>query len=285
MKYYVFGGTNLDLNAKLDTPVALHESNPCEAKFTYGGVGRNIARAIGNYDFCYFISAFNNSPLMSSLIEDLHFHNVDTTLSKTFITDANSIYINIIDNNGLVVGASDMGLIDKLKISHVKEAISLTREDDIIICDTNLSPQILEYILTHSKGYKVIDSVSSKKLKKVKDIASKFDLIKCNQYEKEMIDLTNMDYIVTYGDGFTVKYQGTKLSCHHKLVNLVNPSGCGDTFFGTFLSNIKKGLKEALTLSIKAASASALTKESVPTLDEINSIKEDELDIRWTYDN
>lgn len=279
-KYFIFGGANIDIQAMLSSKARLAESNPSSIKTTFGGVGRNIARAIANYNSCYFISAFSKSTLFIPLLDDLNQHSVNTTLSKVFKNKDTSMYIDIVDEDGVVIGASDMSLIESLKKEDVKEAVLKTEDNDIIVVEANLPYDVLEYILKNAKGYKIMDAVSSKKMGKVKELLILTDLIKLNNLEYNMLKDTKInDYIITYGNALEIKIGGEKYHITHNKVHSLNPTGCGDTFIGTFAANINNGLKLAIIESIKAAAASALILESVPSKEDINKITVDDLSI------
>lgn len=282
VRYFVFGGTNIDMQAIIAGKVRPYESNPSKISVTFGGVGRNIARSIANSEPCYFISAFSNSPLFLPLIEDLKNHHIDLSYSKIFNDQGSSIYLDLIDQDGVVVGASDTGLVERLNPEDFRSVCNLTSDNDIIVLDTNLNHESLEYILTHSKGYKVLDAVSSKKLERAKDLLKYVDLIKVNQFEFASIkDELIHDYIKTMGSSVLAKINGKTYAFHHQTVKAINPTGCGDTFFGAYLSNISHGIESAFTEAVKAATASALTIEAVPEKEEIDKIRDEDLEIVW----
>lgn len=278
MKYYVFGASNIDIYALLDNNAVMHESNPSKITIEYGGVGRNIARAISNYKEVNFISAFSDSLLFKGLIEDLKSHNVSIDMSK-YVHDNDSMYLSISDKSGMVIGASSMSLFDELKVEDLKYPLSLIKEDDIIVVDTN-NKETTEYIINNTKAYKVLDAVSSIKLSKVKELIDKIDLIKLNNYEYEALgmELKN-DYIITTGNGGIIKYKNKKVKFRHNITSEKNTNGCGDTFLGTFIATIGKGLNTAITEAVKSAYASSLISKSVPDKSLINNINLSELNL------
>ena len=278
MNYYVFGASNIDIYARLDDKAIMHESNPSIITINYGGVGRNIARAISNYKEVSFISAFSDSLTFKGLIDDLINHHININMSKYYHND-DSIYLSVSDKDGMVIGASSMSLIDELKIVDLRYPLSLTKRDDIVVLDTN-SKTLAEYIINNTESYKVMDAVSSIKLNKVKDLIDKVDLIKLNKYEYEKLgtELKN-DYIITEGNGGIIKYKDKKVRFKHKVSDSVNTNGCGDTFLGTFISNIDRGLNEAIKEAVKASYASSLILEAVPLKEEIDNINIDDLDL------
>ena len=280
---YVFGGVNIDLLIRIKDGVRMYESNPAHITVIDGGVGRNIARAIGNYKPCELVSAFPND-LYKKMIEDLNKHNVSTKYSKFLSNDNSSMYVDVIDDSGVVLGASDMSVIEEIDELDVAKALSLTKDEDTIIVDTNLNYKTIEYIAKNSKGYKILDAVSSKKLEKVVNLIKLFDLVKVNNIEYDYIkDNPSKKVLRTTGNGLEIIENGKRvLTFTHKTLKPVNPNGCGDTFLGTYIANIDKGDIKALKLAIVASAAASQINSAVPTLDEINNIDESELEIRWT---
>lgn len=279
MNYYVFGGANIDITIKLNNGKMDRKSNRSIIKVTHGGVGRNIARSIANYRKCTFVSVFNNDPYMLDLRMNLLDHGVNLKHSK-IMEELDSYYVNVITNKGILFGASDMKLINELSIDDVKPVVEQITEDDIVVCDANLNVETIDYILTYSKGYKIIDVVSETKLNNVSKLLSRFDLIKCNELESKHI-IFYKDYIITGGNSVKIKINDTFLSCTHNRLEPVSTNGCGDTFVGTFISNLDLGIKEAIVLSIKSGMACSQCYESVPTLEQINAISDDIVKIEW----
>ena len=278
---YVFGGINLDVVAKINGAAKLYESNIANISLRAGGVGRNIARAIGNYTKCEFITCISNS-LYNEIVDDLKHNNVSLTYSK-YLNDSKSLnmYLDILDSNGVVVGACDTKALESFDENDIKNALSIINDNDIVVIDANI-PELAEYIVNNSKGFKIIDAVSSVKLEKIKHITDKIDFIKVNNYEYEIIkDKLPNNYLLTYGNGGFISFNDEKLSFSHKELIPINPTGCGDTFLGTFIANIKKPLKEAISLSIKAAAVSSQSYDAVPSKEMIDSYQIEELNIKW----
>ena len=279
---YVFGGVNIDLLIKINGNARMHESNPSKITFKDGGVGRNVARAIGNYKPCELVSAFPNH-LYQNIIKDLNSNNVSTKYSKIMSSGKRSMYIYVVDDNGVVIGASDMKIIEEISPEDVSLPVSLTSDSDIVIVDTNLSYDTVEYIVKNANGYKILDAVSSKKLEKVLDLVPLFDLVKVNKIEYEFIkDNPSKKVLLTTGDGLRIiEDEKEILSFTHKTLKPVNPNGCGDTLLGTYVANLDKGDIEAFKIAIIASAASSQTDDATPTLEEINKMNESELKIVW----
>lgn len=284
--YYVFGGNNIDIQA-FTKKANLYESNPSSIKITFGGVGRNIARAIGNYKSCIFVSVFSNTQFSKALRNDLEMHNVDTSKSLIINENKDSIYLDIVSAEGLLVGASDTSLIEQMMPSDIQSVIQKIDDNDYVVVDTNLNRDCFEYILKQSKGYKIVDAVSKTKLEKIKDLLLYSNLIKVNNYEKEALeDVKYNNAIVTYGNALDIFMDGKRYHISHKLNETLNPTGCGDTLLGTFISNLdSSGIMTAIKEVVRAAACSVKILDSVPTKEEIEKESIDALNIKIEVTN
>ena len=277
---YVFGGTNIDIVVKISDKIRYHESNPADISWQAGGVGRNIARAIGNYKECEFITVFPNS-LYLDIEKDLLNHRISLNYSIHLESSSNSLYIDIEDKDGFTLGASDMKAIEKLKKEDVKGVLDLIKDTDLVVIDANISYEVIKELIK-TKAYKVLDAVSSKKLQKIRDLTLCFDLIKVNTYEYEIIkDLPLKKVILTIGDGIIIKEnQKDIFEIKHKYFNPISTSGCGDTFLGTYLANLDRGEEEAIKEGIVAAIATSQVLSSIATKEEIAKVNRDDLNIQ-----
>lgn len=268
MNYYVFGGANIDIEAFINYKARSNESNISSITKVFGGVARNIARAIGNYKNTYFVSVFNTSSEFKDLMKDLSEHNVDLRYSQVLDTDRQSTYLSINDVDGLVIGASDMTLLDLLDYNKLNEVIKNITDDDIVVVDAN-SYELAKFVAINSKGHLFFDSVSSKKMEKCLDFIDKFEVVKANNEEYEKLKHLNLNNLLITGGGY-VEFNGVKIK--HNMLAPINTSGCGDTLYGTFIANYDKGIAEALKLGVIAGATSSQIKRTVPNRDEIDSL-------------
>ena len=278
---YIFGGINLDVVAKIDGDAKINESNIANISLNAGGVGRNIARAVGNYTCAEFITCVPND-LYSNAVNELETNNISLKYSK-FLHDQNSLnmYVDVVDNNGVVIGACDTKALAKFTEDDIKHILDMINDDDVVVIDANI-PELVEYIVDNSKGFKILDAVSSIKLNKIKHIVQKLDFIKVNNFEYDIIcSILPKNYLVTYGDGGEIVFNNERLKFKHKKLNPVNPTGCGDTFIGTFIANIDKPLKEAVIVAIKASAVCSQINDAVPTREMIDNVNEKDLEIVW----
>ena len=278
---YVFGGINLDIVAKVAGNVRMNESNIANVSLKAGGVGRNIARAIGNFTLCEFLTCVPNS-LYNPIIKELEDNNVSLKYSK-FLNDESSlnIYIDVLDDKGVVLGACDTKALNMYSINDIKNILEIINDNDVVVIDANI-PELAEYITYHTKGFKILDAVSSIKLQRIKHIVKDIDFIKVNNFEFEIIkEILPKNYLITTGNGGQIVFNGENLIFKHKELIPINPTGCGDTFLGTFIGNMNLPLKDAISLSIKAAAVSSQSLDAVPTKKQIDDYNIKELEIKW----
>ncbi len=277
---YVFGATNVDCLVKIKGKSRMYESNICGINFKTGGVGCNMARSSSNYKNTEFITVLNDFTY-SIAKEELSRKNISIKYSLFTKTEDKCMYIDVLDEDGLVIGASDMSLFDNADLSFMDEVLSKITEEDCVILDAN-SRRVVEYVLNNSKGKKFIDAVSSVKLERIVDLLPKIYLIKANNFEYEFIkDIRKDGILITNGVGGTIILDGQKYEFSHDTMEPINPTGCGDTFFGAFVANFDKGIKEAMETAIKAAVTCSQIEESVPKVEDIKKYENKELKVLW----
>ena len=277
---YVFGATNVDCLVKIKGKSYMYESNICNKDFKLGGVGANLARSASNYSEVEFVTVLNEF-IKSVGCKELTRSKLSITNSIVIENDNKCMYIDVLDENGLVIGASDMSLYDNVDLSFMDKILSQIKDDDLIILDAN-NRKVVEYVIKNSKGKKFLDAVSSVKLERIIDLLPYIYLIKVNNYEYELIkNIRNDNILITNGSGGKIILDNKNYKFSHKVLDCINPTGCGDTFFGAFVANINKGIKAAIEEAIVSAVACSQINESVPMLNDINKYSKTDLDIKW----
>ena len=186
----VIGGTNVDIQGFSRSELRAHDSNPGYVGVSFGGVGKNIAENIARLDInTKFITVFGND-LYGEKIKD-HLNKLDIDVSDSLIleNEETSIYLSILDSNGeMNVAISSMEIFKKLKPEYLKARNKKIEGAEIIIVDTNLEKDTINYIMGYNAKTKImLDTVSTKKSEKVKDIIGKFHTIKPNKIEAELL--------------------------------------------------------------------------------------------------
>lgn len=187
----VIGACNLDLQGVPEDTLKFHDSNIGKINIRLGGVARNIAvnlkKLMTNIKF---ITVLGENFYSNKLIDDLNIRRIDTTDILRVPDETISMYLSILDNNGeMVSGITDMDILKYITPDFLKEKVDVIKNAEIIVVDTNISQESLEYIAS-IKGTNqklVVDTVSIKKSERIKNILDKIDVLKTNKLELESI--------------------------------------------------------------------------------------------------
>ena len=170
----VIGACNLDLQGVPEDTLKFHDSNIGKINIRLGGVARNIAvnlkKLMTNIKF---ITVLGENFYSNKLIDDLNIRRIDTTDILRVPDETISMYLSILDNNGeMVSGITDMDILKYITPDFLKEKVDVIKNAEIIVVDTNISQESLEYIAS-IKGTNqklVVDTVSIKKSERIKNI-------------------------------------------------------------------------------------------------------------------
>ncbi len=149
------------------------------------------------------------------------------------------------------VAISDMDIINHLNVDFIKSKVHIIENSAAIVIDTNLSQDVIEYLLNNFRHKTFFaDTVSTTKAKKIKDLIGYFHTIKPNIYETE--ELTGIK-IIENGDleiaaeiliekglkrvfislgkkGVFYKDEYTNKHVNASSIKVVNATGAGDAF-------------------------------------------------------
>lgn len=282
----VIGGANVDIQGFSLDQLKLNDSNPGKVKVSAGGVGRNIAENLSRLSVkTKLLSAFGDDLYGEKISNECRAAGIDIDHCLVLKNLPSSTYLSVLDENGdMKVAISDMDAIDYLNVDYVKTKSHIIENSSAIIIDTNLSVEVIEYLLSNFK-HRVffIDTVSITKAKKIKDLIGYFHTIKPNIYETE--ELTGIKIIndedlevaaeillnkglkrvfITLGErGVFYKDEVTKKYVKPPIVKVVNATGAGDAFMaGLIYSYINDlNIDDTIQFSIYA-SAMALSHEN-----------------------
>lgn len=282
----VIGGSNIDIQGFSKDNLIQNDSNPGEIKLSVGGVGRNIAENLSLLGMkVNLISAVGDDIYGRKILKELQNSHLST--ENIFVTDkySTSTYLSILDKDGdMNVAISSMDIFKEITIEFLRKKSGLIGNFKGIVLDTNLPKESIDYIVNHYEEKDIfIDTVSTVKAIKIKDIIGKFHTIKPNKYEAEVLsgikiksnkDLERVadfflnkgvkNIIITLGkDG--VYYKNINTSGHIKSseINIINATGAGDAFMAALIYGQYNGLllKDSVIFSI-ASSLLAMMDES-----------------------
>jgi len=279
----VIGGANVDIQGFSYRKIIFNDSNPGNIKFSLGGVGRNIGENLVKMGIdTKLISVVGKDYFGTKILEEAVKIGLDMKDSMILEDSSSSMYLSVLDERGdMVVAISSMDIYEKMTIDFIKQKKQVINGSRFCIIDTNIPREVIEYIATnHDEVDFFLDTVSTTKSKKVKDIIGYFHTIKPNKIEAEIltgIEINTDDDLkrasecllkkgvknvfISLGQSGVFYSDGHKMN-HIKIpkIKAVNATGAGDAFmaglaYGYYYGmDIEETAKFAVAASIIAVS-------------------------------
>ena len=293
LKILVIGAQNIDIFAHAGSQCTMNDSNSAKIYMAFGGVACHIVTNIallGNK--VSFLTVFGDDTFSALAKKNLLDLNIDLHESIEVKNESNSIYMAVMDkDNDLLIGLNDMEITDRLNIGFFKEKADFIAGFDLLVLDTNLRQDALEYLLkTYKKKQLIMDSVSAEKVVKLKGLLDCITLLKLNLKElKALSDKATVDQriddllsqglakVLVTNSGNEIIYKSKDehiKTMPPEAAEIVNSSGAGDAFLGGFIHGImnEKSLAQCLEIAKKTAfltlQASSSTNRNI-TLSEV----------------
>ena len=274
----VIGGSNMDIQGFPNNPLVMYDSNPGKVDISMGGVGRNIAENLSRLNVnTKLISAIGNDLYGNTILSECKNLNID--VNDCLVSDeySTSIYVSILNNSkDMQLAISHMDIIEKLDESFIHSKHKSIDDSKAIVIDTNLSNEAIDFITrTYSHLPIFVDTVSTAKCLKIKDILDRFEGIKLNKYEAETlsgIKIENLDdakrsceyfinkgiktvFITLGGEGVYCANSEKSLHIPGVKIDIINATGAGDAFMSGiiygFMNNFS--LEETTKFSVGAS--------------------------------
>jgi pseudouridine kinase len=286
LKTLVIGAQNIDIFAHAESQCTLKDSNRAKIYMAFGGVACNIVTNIallGNK--VSFLTIFGDDTFSSLAKINLQNLKINILESLELKNEGNSIYMAVMDqDNDLFIGLNDMEITDHLTAGFFKEKSDFIDRFDLLVIDTNLRQDALEYLLkTYKKKQIIIDAVSAEKVVKLKGLLNCISLLKVNLKElkalsdKATVDLSIDDLLSQGLEKILITNSGNEIIYKSKIeqiktmpvdaTTIVNSSGAGDAFLGGFIHGIinKKSIDQCLEIAKKTAFLTLQSSNSTNT--------------------
>ena len=172
----VIGGANIDLRGRPAGEVLeRHTSNPGKINVGSGGVGRNIAHNLALVNVpVTLLSAVGDDGEGIRILEDTGKAGVKTDQMIISGEHPTGIYLAILDEKGeMEVAVSDMKILEEITVEYLRSKAYLIKESKIVVADTNIPEESIEYVVDLCKKVKVpllIEPVSVEKARKLRKI-------------------------------------------------------------------------------------------------------------------
>ena len=283
----VIGGVNMDISAVLTAPFVPADSVPGRVTLGCGGVARNIAhnlRLMGHD--VKFVSVFGGETFGEMCWRECQAIDLDLTLSERCEGMRNGLYLCVNDQTGdMIAAVADTDIISHITPEFLEARIPAINESALVIADTNISTEALQYLIDHCTAPLMVDTVSTAKapriIKALQQCEKKsLNSLKLNLQEaqavthcstaKEAADrLTAMGveqvYITLGSDGVYCS-DGTRHE-HLKAIpsRVINTTGAGDAFIAGMAHARMQGIPfpDCAQTGLKAAHATLLSLQTV----------------------
>lgn len=249
----VIGGANMDIQCFPKLDLVYHDSNPGNMKLSSGGVGRNIAENMIRLGIrTKLITVLGDDLYANAIIDEAKSIGLEIEDSLFLDKTNSSTYFSVLNKDGdLEIAIASMDIYDSLTDTFIKKKEKIIQNSRIVIIDTNIPESVIEFIVkTYKNTIFFLDTVSTAKSVKIKDLLGYFHTIKPNKIEAEKLsgiqiksdkDLHDVaEYFfkkgvknvfitlgsegVYYNDG---KFKGTLSG---KKIKAINTTGAGDAF-------------------------------------------------------
>lgn len=186
----VIGGANIDIQGFPYNKLIYKDSNPGNIKVSLGGVGRNIGENLVRLGIpTKLISVIGKDIYGTKIIDESKLINLDLLDSLILEGESTSTYMSILDENGdMALSISYMDIFDRMTVEFIKNKDHAIENSMLSIIDTNIPKDVIEYLVTTYKSKEFfLDTVSTTKAKKVKELIGHFHTIKPNRIEAEIL--------------------------------------------------------------------------------------------------
>jgi len=185
------GAANVDVHGRSRKAIVMRDSNPGYMATSVGGVTRNILENLARQGLsAALLSAVGDDLYGHKIVEDSAAAGIDMSHVLLRPGAASSSYIAILDERGdMLLGMSDMRIIEGLAGAYLAENAALLRSADAIVCDACLPVYFLEELLAVAGADTpvLIDPVSTAYARQMEPVCGSFFAVKPNEMELSIL--------------------------------------------------------------------------------------------------
>ncbi len=277
----------MDISAALTAPFVPADSVPGQVRLGCGGVARNIAhnlRLMGHP--VRLVSAFGGGTFGEMCWHECQAIGLDLSLSERCDGMRNGLYLCVNDQTGdMIAAVADTDIVGCITPAFLEARIDAINASALVLADTNISTEALQYLIDHCTALLMVDTVSTAKAPRIikalqQSQVHRLHALKLNLQEAKAVtgcataqdaatSLTAMGvhevYITLGSDGVYVS-DGTRHE-HLKAIpsRVINTTGAGDAFIaGVAYAQMQNIAFPACAITgLKAAHATLLSPQTV----------------------
>ena len=274
----VVGGANVDIGGRSRAPLVAADSNPGTISLSLGGVGRNIAhnlRLMG--PDVKLLTAYGDDMNGAHLEHSCAQLGIDLKYALKRRGETTSTYLYIADPAGeMVLAVSDMAICDRITPQYLADNMSVLRSARVVVADTNIPKESLEYLVKNCTVPVFVDPVSTAKAEKIRDLLPNIHTLKPNKLEAELLsgipirekadvqkaarklldEGVQRVFISMGGEGVFAADREEQVWIDVVPGSMVNTTGCGDAFTAALVWAWMEGLSLAETAKAGSAAGS-----------------------------
>ena len=283
----VIGGVNIDISANMTAPYVESDSIPGHVSMSCGGVARNIAhnlRLMGHV--VKFVSVFGGDIFGEMCWCHCGEIGLDLSLAERQAGQRNGIYLCVNDMQGEMRAAvADTDIIDRITPVFFESRLADMNRSALVVADTNISVQALQYLVDHCTAPLFVDAVSTAKAPRIVKALQqsqnhrlyglKLNLLEaravthCESAQDAAAQLTAMGvqqvYITLGADGVYCS-DGTRHEHFNAIpTRVINTTGAGDAFMSGVVHALSQQtpFPDCALTGLKAAHATLLSLKTV----------------------
>lgn len=279
----------MDLSATLSDAFIAADSNPGKVQIGFGGVARNIAHNLALLGHeVQLMTMFGGDEFGKLLAGSCREAGIDIALSERAEDRRSGTYLCINEAGGEMIAAvADTDVVGLITPDWLAERLEAINGSEIVVVDTNISVEALQYLYTHVRVPMYIDGVSTMKAKRMVQALREVEELKCVLAVKlnlsealvitgetnytaaawRLLDMGVAEVYITmgekgiYGRGEEEKVLLPALPIEH----IVNTTGAGDAFLAGVVhaKMLGKDMAKAAETGLLAARAALLSSEAV----------------------
>lgn len=186
----IVGGANIDICAAPAGTLQTQDSNPGTVISSPGGVARNIAENLARLGAqCRLIAAVGRDHHGNLLLEQGREAGIDMQYMLQLDNAPTSTYVSILDRSGdMFVAVNDMTIVNEIRPDRLRAHEPMLRQASLVIADTNLGEDTLEYIsqcIVRQPFF--VDAVSTAKAARIKPHLNSVHTLKASRAEAESL--------------------------------------------------------------------------------------------------
>ncbi len=283
----VVGGMNMDICGCAGAALVPGDSNPGTVRLSPGGVGRNIAHNLSLLGAdVRMLTACGDDLYGQRLTVSCAEKGIDMSHVLHLAGERTSTYLYITGADGeMALAVSDMDICEKITPAYLEANLSLLENARVIVCDTNIPAESLEYLTKTCTAPIFCDPVSMAKAGKLGPILGRLHTLKPNRLEAEHLSgirihtkadaeraarallSTGLQRVVLSlgAEGCVAVTESETVWMDNLPAEMVNTTGCGDAFMAALVWAHLQGydLRDTLRAGLAAASIAIESTETI----------------------